>query len=298
MADGNFAAYDPVFYMHMAYIDFVWEYFRHRQKTRCGINPETAYASPPYKMGQGPDELMFGFTEFKNIDGLRDFWTKTWYDYEISPECPNCGSNYLYCDQVLNHCMSHSRRTDYNVGQYQENPMSPEIGLTGEPFEPLSIVLPKRTVYMFSPAPPNDPRTYLTARLDAKRAAFEPVNVNGPMPGTGPAGQNRMSIDPWVENLERRPSLAGPVDNSYPPPPPRPGPPEPVPMGPPPPPPGPSLLMSREPIPRDTGSSGGPPPVPPAVVPPGARVRRIARSAARAIDQSHVEEQSRTFEFV
>lgn len=273
VADGHFAGYDPVFYMHLAYIDFIWEYFRHRQKTRCGINPETAYASPPYRVGQGPDDLMFGFTEFKNIDGLKEFWTKTWYDYEVSPECPNCGSKYLYCDPVINHCTSHSRRTDFNVGQYQETQMAPDFGLTSEPFEPLSIVLPKRTVYVFSPAPPNDPRTFITARMDAKRATLDPININEPRPPPGPVTR---PMDPWVENLERRPPPREPPFSGPPRPPvPRgPMPPEPVPIGPPPPPLPRDQLMSREPVPPPPGPPGPPPGPPPPV-----RVRRIARSA-------------------
>ena len=281
MADGYFAGYDPAFYMHMAYIDFVWEFFRHRQKTRCGINPETAYASPPYRNGHGPDDIMYGFTEFKNIDGLKDFWTKTWYDYEVSPDCPNCGSKYLYCDQVINHCTSHSRRTDFNVGQYQENPNSAEVGLTNEPFEPLSIVLPKRIVYVFNPAPPNDPRTFITARLDAKRATLEILNDRPPKVTQGPRQR-----DGRFENRgERRPS-GGP-----PPPPGRPRQADAGPLG---------------PLPRDQGQRGPPPPPiprspmggpniqrkpipppPPPGPPPPPRLRRNPRSTEQPSKQKN-----------
>lgn len=211
MADVDFAAYDPVFYMVHAFVDLEWEMFRIRQKKLCGKNPETDYAIQTGGPGHGPNDPMSGFDGFTNIDGLKKFWTENWYNYDKRPECPNCRSKYLYCDIVKNRCVSHSRRTDYNAGQFLQNSWVGSFGLLSEPFEPRTIVFPKRVARPFLPAPLSDGRTRESAKRDAKLV----VSVNQPFTsatGTkGPIHENAQpnyktripfALDSIVQNLD------------------------------------------------------------------------------------------------
>lgn len=212
MSDVNFAAYDPVFYMVQAFVDLQWEMFRIRQKKLCGINPETDYAVQTGGPGHGPNDPMYGFDGLTNIDGLKNFWTEDWYNYDKRPECPNCGSKYLYCDSVKNRCVSHSRRTDYNVGQFLQNSWVGSFGLLSEPFEPRTILFPKRVVSPFLPAPLSDGRTRESAKRDAKLAVSvnQPValatGTKEPIPENAPPKYNThqipFALDTVVQNLD------------------------------------------------------------------------------------------------
>ncbi|KAL3860853.1 hypothetical protein ACJMK2_010917 [Sinanodonta woodiana] len=108
------ATYDPVFFMHHAFVDYIWELFRQRQRTACNINPATDY--PANVNLHEADRQMWGrnLSEYRNIDGYADFWTDNWYRYEPAPSCsrqnPNgCGSQYLECDLTRNVCVSRTR---------------------------------------------------------------------------------------------------------------------------------------------------------------------------------------------
>ncbi|XP_052270922.1 putative tyrosinase-like protein tyr-3 isoform X2 [Dreissena polymorpha] len=102
------AAYDPIFYMHHAFIDYIWEKFRSRQADECNVDIEKDYREPgDYSVDpngqQGPNDTMHGFEYLKNIDGLWKNWTTAFYSYEDAPECPKCGnSKYLYCNKSIN----------------------------------------------------------------------------------------------------------------------------------------------------------------------------------------------------
>ncbi|XP_053402713.1 uncharacterized protein LOC123550228 [Mercenaria mercenaria] len=168
MGDIDMAASDPVFYMVHCFLDMYWEKFRNRQKTVCGVNPETDYPLQTGGPSHGPNDYMTGFDGLKNIDGLKNFWIEDWFNYEDSPlHCKtdgDCRSRYLYCR--YGDCVSHSRRTDYNPGQY----FNKYFGLSIEPFEPKTSYVPKRTVTEFEPASLNDGRTIESAKRDARNA--------------------------------------------------------------------------------------------------------------------------------
>ncbi|XP_052233712.1 putative tyrosinase-like protein tyr-3 [Dreissena polymorpha] len=204
MTDASFAAYDPVFYMHLAFIDFIWERFRENQANTCQINPENAYASPPGYRSQQAEVPMYGFSELRNIDGLMSYWTKTWYAYEPRPRCPDCGSKYLFCNMTSQMCISHSRRTDFNAGK-RVDPLG-AIGAASNSFEPRSVFIPKRSIYPFTPSPESDGRLHSTALDDAK----ETIARLQTKPET--TTSRWLSLAQWVKNLEPLP--VGVVDNS------------------------------------------------------------------------------------
>lgn len=106
------AAHDPVFFMHHAFVDYIWELFRIRQARFCGINPEMDYpaGAPPL---HAPGMPLAGLPPYRNIDGYRNYWTRFWYRYERSPVCsiwqPFCGTPYLRCDVTRQRCVSVAR---------------------------------------------------------------------------------------------------------------------------------------------------------------------------------------------
>ncbi|KAL4234511.1 hypothetical protein ACF0H5_006154 [Mactra antiquata] len=169
MADGAFAPYDPAFYFFLAFVDYQWELFREKQIRLCGVNPITDY--PIFTGGQEANDLMFGFG-IKNIDGLGSI--ANWYAYEEAPKCPDCGSQYLYCDKVLMRCVSHSRRADFNVGITIAGPYSGfgVADIPKGPFEPTSDLVPKRTLMKLQLAPLRDVRSRESAQLDARKALY------------------------------------------------------------------------------------------------------------------------------
>ncbi|XP_052269527.1 putative tyrosinase-like protein tyr-3 isoform X2 [Dreissena polymorpha] len=108
---GSLAAFDPLFYMHHAFIDVIWEKFRQRQRATCGVDPASDYPPAPVDSGAHAAEYyMFGMRFFKNIDGMADYWINNWYNYTDTPMCANNCSDSpdLYCDKDINMCASRS----------------------------------------------------------------------------------------------------------------------------------------------------------------------------------------------
>lgn len=112
MSGLNTAAHDPVFFLHHAFVDYVWEMFRIRQARFCRVNPSTDY---PMTMGlHAAERPMDGLPPYRNIDGYMSYWTRFWYRYESAPRCsrfrPFCGTPYLRCDIRRRRCISVARR--------------------------------------------------------------------------------------------------------------------------------------------------------------------------------------------
>lgn len=75
---------------------------------RCGVDPETDYPIDKYsgEKGHAAFDPMYGYEHLKNIDGLSHIFIKKYYKYETLPQCPDCGSPYLYCDIQKQMCVS------------------------------------------------------------------------------------------------------------------------------------------------------------------------------------------------
>lgn len=117
----NVSVNDPVFFLHHAFIDYIWEKFREKQR-RNGIDPETDYHDVarvergdsiydlrPYHK---PNRTMDCFSWLRNIDGYWNNFTDL-YEYEDSPECPDCGnSTLLACNKTLGRCIVSLREVE------------------------------------------------------------------------------------------------------------------------------------------------------------------------------------------
>ncbi|VDI14090.1 Hypothetical predicted protein [Mytilus galloprovincialis] len=112
MAGMNTSASDPVFYLHLCFIDYVWEQFRQGQT----VDPEKDYPfdrrAPP---SQAPNRIMDKLkTGKRNIEGYSNVNTDQYYRYEKSPTtCSQCSGNkypYLRCGNLNKELCSATNR--------------------------------------------------------------------------------------------------------------------------------------------------------------------------------------------
>uniref|UniRef100_A0A7E4W5S9 Tyrosinase_Cu-bd domain-containing protein n=1 Tax=Panagrellus redivivus TaxID=6233 RepID=A0A7E4W5S9_PANRE len=98
---------DPTFYMHHAFVDFMWEQFRQKQQTRQ--QREKEYARKICSRQHSYYAPMKPFN-LRNKDGLSNDYTDNWYKYEPVRHCsfdkPYCDSNYYFCDLKVMRCRS------------------------------------------------------------------------------------------------------------------------------------------------------------------------------------------------
>ncbi|XP_045193643.2 tyrosinase-like protein [Mercenaria mercenaria] len=112
----SFAASDPVFYMHHAFVDYQWEKFREHQINDCDIDPAFDYP-PTSDENHDAEQPMDGMRFLINRDGIADYWTTNWYNYEDTPTCDtNCGDTPdMFCDPIKDLCTGEIR-FDLNNG--------------------------------------------------------------------------------------------------------------------------------------------------------------------------------------
>ena len=117
------SAYDPVFFLHHCYIDYVWEQFRFQQFSR-GINPQNDFPNTGVD-GHWPWSTMVNLGRIRNVDGYHNAFTQFVYEYESSPTCPDCGNSpYLECDSTRQVCVSTTARAVQSGGSRVQNRMN------------------------------------------------------------------------------------------------------------------------------------------------------------------------------
>lgn len=94
------SAFDPVFFLHHAFVDYVWEIFRQQQRA-MGIDPTQDYPQNFGPQSHAPFTPT-GFGNLPNVFGISDMFTTQVYTYQPHPTCSfqnsNCGSPFLTCD--------------------------------------------------------------------------------------------------------------------------------------------------------------------------------------------------------
>lgn len=122
----NEAAFDPIFFSHHTYVDYIWERFRIGQQN-VGIDPQSDFSFDPndfrFRRQHNPNAFA-GFTavgSFNSVLGMslqsitqivgnsNAFFNLV--EYVETPECPDCNdSQYLYCNNNINppRCVSRS----------------------------------------------------------------------------------------------------------------------------------------------------------------------------------------------
>ncbi|XP_041376379.1 uncharacterized protein LOC121388905 [Gigantopelta aegis] len=91
--------FDPIFFMHHAFVDYIWELFRVKLRDQLNIDPSTNYPMDHNIQFHGRDEVI-DIANFTCGDGYSDRLMET-VEYESSPSCsarrPSCNSPYLRC---------------------------------------------------------------------------------------------------------------------------------------------------------------------------------------------------------
>ena len=128
MADLPNAPADPVFYLHHAFVDCLWEELREIQRARTPpLDPRFDYPNDTAALGVGieqPDgrvlrdasrsfhfstNEMRPFGPMRNIDGHKSEYTNVHYSCARRPTCsqsnPDCGSDFLFCDRNALRCV-------------------------------------------------------------------------------------------------------------------------------------------------------------------------------------------------
>ena len=119
------ASYDPLFYIHHAFIDYLWEEFRTNQRM-TGIDPARDY---PRIVGEQTHQPLasMGLGRLLVIDGINDIFTRRIYRYERRPSCiPNsntCGSRYLRCDWNRRRCVPLIMNRNTNIRSQTTPPL-------------------------------------------------------------------------------------------------------------------------------------------------------------------------------
>ncbi|XP_069112842.1 tyrosinase-like protein 1 [Argopecten irradians] len=105
------AAQDPIFFLHHAFIDFIWELFRTRQRRR-GIDSAFDYPRDQNALHR-PGRVMDGWPfirGLRNIDGYSESFARM-ASYSRSPTCARCYNPtwpfpVLQCDTMNRRCIS------------------------------------------------------------------------------------------------------------------------------------------------------------------------------------------------
>ncbi|PAV57282.1 hypothetical protein WR25_25768 [Diploscapter pachys] len=103
MGEFSTASNDPIFYMHHAFVDFLWEEWRKTKQDpsqwETGWITDSEACSAPQHFKR---ILMYPFIPMLNEDGLSINYTKNMYKYEPRPICNreniDCKSEFLFCD--------------------------------------------------------------------------------------------------------------------------------------------------------------------------------------------------------
>ncbi|KAH3775232.1 hypothetical protein DPMN_176632 [Dreissena polymorpha] len=189
--EDSMAAADPVFYMHHAFVDYVWEKFRQRQRAVCGVDPASDYPPvDPALPEHGPDRNMTGMTFLTNREGIADYWIANWFNYTDTPTCPSCGNSPdLYCDTDINRCVSAS---NFSFGEATIGPTAQGLGLAPPPG-----TAPQRAT-----ARPVSP-----ASTTPKAATYADSVKTGGKPYEGSC-----SKDPYARSCVKRPQPSTPAE--------------------------------------------------------------------------------------
>ncbi|CAJ0937455.1 unnamed protein product, partial [Mesorhabditis belari] len=108
MLDPMTSANDPIFYLHHAFVDLIWETWRQSKQKRNQMENEypsfRTFDKPSPCATSFHDALatMVPFSSLQNRDGLSLAYTDNLYEYAPRPTCSvedlDCGSRFLFCD--------------------------------------------------------------------------------------------------------------------------------------------------------------------------------------------------------
>ncbi|GFN77509.1 tyrosinase [Plakobranchus ocellatus] len=96
------AAFDPIFFMHHSFVDYLWELFRTNLRS-LGADPEI-YPDIEDAESRHHSTASTGFGDLTQADGYLDSLTDS-YEYESAPICtarfPDCGSRSVFMNSFF-----------------------------------------------------------------------------------------------------------------------------------------------------------------------------------------------------
>ncbi|XP_062611355.1 putative tyrosinase-like protein tyr-3 [Saccostrea cucullata] len=143
MAELNTAADDPLFWMHHANVDRIWELQRSFAR-RAGVDVDNDYPTDPNDFGNefhAPD-AEFGLfrTDLRVRDGVSGQLINGIYQYEQPPTCSanrmDCGSNQLRCAQLNGRYLCISKTLEEYRRDLEEERTRPGGNNRGFPRQP------------------------------------------------------------------------------------------------------------------------------------------------------------------
>ncbi|VDK68509.1 unnamed protein product [Litomosoides sigmodontis] len=134
------SANDPLFFLHHAFVDSIWEHWRQHRQSR-----EARSRSYPPDLPECSSEnhfvqnLMRPFEPLRNIDGISNDYNERLYRYAPRPACHGsqerqCGSEFLFCDLSHGYARCSTKiRSGGNCDNYthHENPCYNGFCLSG-----------------------------------------------------------------------------------------------------------------------------------------------------------------------
>ena len=107
MEDLETAPFDPIFFMHHAFIDYIWELFRSKLKNQLHVDPSKNYPMDHTIEFHGREDMM-SIGNLSCGEGYSDRLMEN-VEYELSPSCskqrPTCNSRFLRCKPEDGRCV-------------------------------------------------------------------------------------------------------------------------------------------------------------------------------------------------
>ncbi|XP_076109550.1 tyrosinase-like protein 1 [Mytilus galloprovincialis] len=118
MASGPIAAFDPIFWCHHAYIDYVWELFRKRIRNAPADYPLGFPEQPPDGQMRFNSYIYQPNPPITNQQGYNNKYARL-RRYDPAPSCKNLCSNSedLYCNREKDICVSLERVSGETIAQ-------------------------------------------------------------------------------------------------------------------------------------------------------------------------------------
>lgn len=154
----NTAVFDPVFFLHHAKVDYIWQLFRDHQKYACYLDPSKDYPwTPENSAYHDPSRRMDRFPMFTNIDGYASYWETFWYKYEPPPtrmaktaeECQiPVRRACTKAKTIAGSCNISSEAKAPNPGIALITPIQNNFFINGEADMKLWVFVPVQVIYM------------------------------------------------------------------------------------------------------------------------------------------------------
>ncbi|XP_041375703.1 uncharacterized protein LOC121388448 [Gigantopelta aegis] len=181
------APFDPIFFMHHAFVDYIWELFRSKLRNQFHIDPSTNYPNDHDIEFHGRDEMM-DIANFTCGDGYSDELMAT-VEYETSPTCtkkhPTCDSPFLRCQPEKHRCIPITLNESPIPVVPIPDPVTHQPIPVSLPQDPVTIPINPVTIPLDPVTPRPNPVTFpadpVTPRIDP--VTFPPLTLGpGPVP--------------------------------------------------------------------------------------------------------------------